>query len=492
MCDLADTPPKTGAALLADSFSPAVFAFTLVTERIWVFPFKVLIVSRLALWSREARERVPMFADWSQRRRWLRSAILVLSAPWAGTSVTLADGFGTSVGPTVERLPPVAVAAPVTLPQQPTELSAPGLGTRRDANSLFLGDSFGKKMDEIADEAPLSGTQSVAYSAIEAAQTTLPQCYYAGADYLLIRPQMSEPAAFLFGHGDNNGNVNAALNTFDFNYQSSPRVFLGYRSPTSGSGIQFTYWHFQENASSNFNATTQNSGFIPDVNFIWFLIGQGNNNNNNGPDFGNQVNAQMHLRFNTFDIDLYKPVALGNGRWLLTGSVGADHGLQPVDHHVVLQQWHAVVQSIPSEFVHRRRSSTSGRSAVESGNAHLALRARRIRDPARWALGRVSGHRLREWRFGGDQRESRPHGDRLGHRVRRLLACKRALVAVGRLHVPGMDQPGEHRWTGSFERHVEHPVVRRTRGAGCVTVLIRPSATLVRRPKLCAYALFER
>ena len=154
----------------------------------------------------------------------------------------------------------------------------PGLGTRRDANSLFLGDSFGKKMDEIADEALFSGTQSVAYSAIEAAQTTLPQCYYAGADYLLIRPQMSEPAAFLFGHGDNNGNVNAALNTFDFNYQSSPRVFLGYRSPTSGSGIQFTYWHFQENASSNFNATTQNSGFIPDVNFIWFLIGQGNNN----------------------------------------------------------------------------------------------------------------------------------------------------------------------------------------------------------------------
>ena len=123
---------------------------------------------------------------------------------------------------------------------------------------------------------------------------------------------MSEPAAFLFGHG-NNGNVNATLNTFDFNYQSSPRIFLGYRSPTTGSGIQFTYWHFQENANSSFNATGQNSGFIPDVNFIWFLIGNNNNNNNNGPDFGSQVNAQMHLRFNVLDIDLYKPVAFSGG-----------------------------------------------------------------------------------------------------------------------------------------------------------------------------------
>lgn len=261
-----------------------------------------------------------MFAGWSQHRMSLTSAILALGMPLIFATATAIASENASSAAIVQRLPPVSPTAPFVLPAKPTDLSAPSPGRGRGTSPLIFGDSFGKKMDEVTDEAPPSGTQSVAYSAMEAAQTTLSQTYYAGADYLFIRPQMSEPAAFLFGHGDN-GSANAMLNTFDFNYQSSPRVFLGYRSPTTGSGIQFTYWHFQENANSNFNATTQNSGFIPDVNFIWFLIGQ--NNNNNGPDFGNQVNAQMHLRFNVFDIDLYKPVAFSGGRWLLTGSLGA-------------------------------------------------------------------------------------------------------------------------------------------------------------------------
>ncbi|HEY4312680.1 MAG TPA: Lpg1974 family pore-forming outer membrane protein [Pirellulales bacterium] len=252
---------------------------------------------------------------------------LGLAAQLCSVTVTASENLA-SPAAFVERLPPVAETQllpgpPSVLPSQPTELSGAGSSQPRGGSSLLSGGLFGQSLEQIDENAPLDATQSVAWSALEIAQSTLSQGYYAGADYLLLRPHFSEPVAFMYGQG-NNGQVSATMSPFDFNYQSSPRVFLGYRSPVTGAGVQFTYWHFQENAGTGFNAVGQNAGFIPNVDIIWELIGQGNNNNNNnGPDFGNQISAQMHLRLNVFDIDFFKPVALGAGRWLLTGSVGA-------------------------------------------------------------------------------------------------------------------------------------------------------------------------
>ena len=249
-----------------------------------------------------------------------------MSSPFGGAAAITSAADNTTVVtiPIVERLPPVTGAVPRQTPST-TVMNDPGPPAGSGGSTLLMGRAFAQQIEDVGEEAPAIGTQSVAWTAIEAAQSTLSQGFYGGADYLLVRPHLSEPNAFLFGQGSN-GQVTAATNTFDFNYQSSPRIFLGYRSPVTGSGVQFTYWHFEENAFSNFTASGQNSGFFPNLDIIWLLIGNNNNNNNNnnnGPDFGNSITAQMHLRLNVFDIDFFKPVALGNGRWLLTGSVGA-------------------------------------------------------------------------------------------------------------------------------------------------------------------------
>ncbi len=138
-----------------------------------------------------------MFMVWSLRRICVRSAIIALFAVAGAKAVAHAGEGGTPARSAVERLPPVAAAAPLILPQQPTELSPRHSASQSAGNALLLGDSFARRMDEVPDEAPPSGTQSVVYSAMAAAQTTLSQGYYAGADYLLIRPQMSEPVRVL-------------------------------------------------------------------------------------------------------------------------------------------------------------------------------------------------------------------------------------------------------------------------------------------------------
>ena len=210
-------------------------------------------------------------------------------------------------------------------------------------------DSAREQIEDVGEEVPTIGTQSVAWIADRGMQSTLSQGFYGGADYLLVRPHLSEPNAFLFGQGSN-GQVTAATNTFDFNYQSSPPQFSGYRSPVTGSGVQFTYWHFEENASSNFTASGQNSGFFPNLDIIWLLIGNNNNNNNNnnnGPDFGNSMTARCVCAMNVFDIDLFKPVALGTAAGCSPVRLAQDCRFQSVDIHDLLRQRQPYVLAVP-------------------------------------------------------------------------------------------------------------------------------------------------
>jgi hypothetical protein len=186
--------------------------------------------------------------------------------------------------------------------------------------SVLWSGSLSRHLDETAEsmnDSASGGVQPVTWSALELAQRTVPQGLYAGADYLLLKPRMSEPVPFFSGSG-NNGVININANTFDFNYQSSPRVFLGWRNAETGSALQFTYWHFQESTSAGFDATSQNSGFIPNAPMFLFLIGNGFESNN-----GDSIFSQMKMNLNVYDVEFYKPMVLGGGRWLMTGSIGA-------------------------------------------------------------------------------------------------------------------------------------------------------------------------
>ena len=155
----------------------------------------------------------------------------------------------------VQPLPPVTLSenpAAAAWPPAPAKLGTASAPDGNRGGSISLSDSaLGQQIAEtIDDEEPIVVGRPVSWTALDAAQSTVPLGWYAGADYLLVRPRFSEPAAFLSGSGVNN-QIDATLNTFSFDYQSSPRVFLGYRSPTTGSGaavhvLAFPGEHFAE------------------------------------------------------------------------------------------------------------------------------------------------------------------------------------------------------------------------------------------------------
>ena len=123
--------------------------------------------------------------DQGSWRRRIFSAAIAMSSPFCGAPAltTAADNTAPITIPIVERLPPVI---------------ADGSG----GSTLLMGRAFAQSIDDVGEEVPANGTQSVAWSAIEAAQSTLSQDFYGGADYLLVRPHLSEPSAFLFGARD--------------------------------------------------------------------------------------------------------------------------------------------------------------------------------------------------------------------------------------------------------------------------------------------------
>ncbi|HEY2841239.1 MAG TPA: Lpg1974 family pore-forming outer membrane protein [Pirellulales bacterium] len=243
-----------------------------------------------------------------------------------GSATAYAQQQTAFAGSGAVRLPPTPIAVdpqPVAQPKLGPAIDVRANAAPSSSNntgSLLWSGSLSRHLDETAEsmnDPASNGVQPVTWSALELAQRTVPQGIYAGADYLLLKPRMSEPVPFFSGSGNNN-TININANTYDFNFQSSPRVFLGWRNAETGSALQFTYWHFQESTSTGFDASNQNSGFIPNAPMFLFLIGNGFQSNN-----GDSISSQMKMNLNVYDIEFYKPMVLGGGRWLMTGSIGA-------------------------------------------------------------------------------------------------------------------------------------------------------------------------
>lgn len=208
--------------------------------------------------------------------------LLALVAAAGAPATVFSQGFSSAVGGNSERLPP------------PVSLAGSGQ-TAPAADPNLIG--------------------RVDWSPWTASQVTIPQRFYAGAELLLVRPHLSEPIAFFAG--DNlGGTATGKMYLFEFNYQASPRVFLGYRNPATGNAVQFTYWHYQGSERLSFDSESADEGFVPNA---WLpgaeFVAEGG--------LGAEIHEELWLRLDLFDIELFTPFVFDDGRWLVTASAGA-------------------------------------------------------------------------------------------------------------------------------------------------------------------------
>ncbi|MBL9123542.1 MAG: hypothetical protein JNG90_07900 [Planctomycetaceae bacterium] len=148
------------------------------------------------------------------------------------------------------------------------------------------------------------------------AQSGLPQGYYAGAELFFARASGNTPGVFATGTNMNGGsNPNVQVHNFVFDYQASPRLYVGWRSPDTGDAFQFSYWHYDNLATDSFTVTNPNQAFIA-INWL----GDGDNG---FMTVGDTIASHYALNFNVYDIEYFKSLAFAGGRWLITGSAGA-------------------------------------------------------------------------------------------------------------------------------------------------------------------------
>lgn len=125
--------------------------------------------------------------------------------------------------------------------------------------------------------------------------------FFFGADYLLMKPRLSESVAEVRRTIDNRNDTNPEISQvtdtavpYPYDYQGSVRAFAGYRLWDCGSQVQFTYWRLRGDASVTDGPANFETGPI--------IAGQLENNAPNGGFFS----ANSDVRANLYDIDFSK------------------------------------------------------------------------------------------------------------------------------------------------------------------------------------------
>lgn len=164
---------------------------------------------------------------------------------------------------------------------------------------------------------------------MSAAQSTLPQGIFGGAELYFAQPRAGESVAFGTITDPEGNGPDILVRNFTFDFQASPKAYFGWRSPNTGDAVQFTYWHFDQSVSTGYTITEPfATAFIPFVDFNEQAVYFG---------LGDSISAARWLNFNVYDIDYLKSLAFNGGRWLVTGSVGGriadvDQGVSSVVH----------------------------------------------------------------------------------------------------------------------------------------------------------------
>jgi Legionella pneumophila major outer membrane protein precursor len=128
--------------------------------------------------------------------------------------------------------------------------------------------------------------------------------WYAGAEYLLVRPSFSQDTAYIQNTGTSPpGGPTVTTSTVvhqDFDYQSSVRAFLGYRFCDCGGEIRFTYWNYQNNGALQTAA-------VPDDGSVTY----GGQNMVRADQPGQVLTVNNGLSMNVYDIDYSKCLCYG-------------------------------------------------------------------------------------------------------------------------------------------------------------------------------------
>ncbi|HLJ09896.1 MAG TPA: Lpg1974 family pore-forming outer membrane protein [Planctomycetaceae bacterium] len=151
-----------------------------------------------------------------------------------------------------------------------------------------------------------------------------PAGFFAGADFLLIRPHFSEATAFARASLGPTGFAATGQN-LRFDYDPSFRVFTGYNFGDGGSQVRFTYTRLT--GDSEENAGTPGPGqFIADPfgNIVGTAIVLDPNSALFGhPIFGGaSIHTEAQVALNIYDLDLITPWAFDDARWVFKSSAG--------------------------------------------------------------------------------------------------------------------------------------------------------------------------
>ncbi len=129
--------------------------------------------------------------------------------------------------------------------------------------------------------------------------------FFAGADYLYVRPTFSENTAYFRRNTTIDANENVTVTDTvvhqDFDYTSSPRIFLGYRFCDCGGEIRFTYWNYDNSSSQITGPATTDTIYAGQLEINTSVPGQ-------------QLLVDSHLNMNVYDIDYSKCVCYGGGK----------------------------------------------------------------------------------------------------------------------------------------------------------------------------------
>jgi hypothetical protein len=164
--------------------------------------------------------------------------------------------------------------------------------------------------------------------------------WFAGADFLFVRPHFSEATAFAQGT-QSASSMHITAQELDFQYSPSFRVFAGYRFEGSETELRFTYTRLTaqtESDAGNFSAghfavdpfgNVAGVAVVVDPNSALFgqpLVG------------GDHIQASATVDANVFDLDLIKPLLAVCGGWEFKYTAG-----------VRIAQIHQLYQSVVSD-----------------------------------------------------------------------------------------------------------------------------------------------
>jgi major outer membrane protein len=149
--------------------------------------------------------------------------------------------------------------------------------------------------------------------------------FFAGVDFLLIRPHFSEAVAF--ARGSQTATSYQAVGTpLSFDYGGSLRAFMGYRLSDGCGELKFTYWHADESVSVD--GTVGPGQFIADpfgnvVGTVSVVDPRDARFGGAPVTGGDLIQTRADVRANVYDLDFVRPMKLRDSDWELRYVFGA-------------------------------------------------------------------------------------------------------------------------------------------------------------------------